>query len=94
MLAWMPDSAFQLDEDKVVQNISKARQRAALGFSGMTEFVLPTGILDRGDISPNAWGGMSALRKVDGGMPGKVVGDTLRRLVARTIAQQIGDAVE
>ena len=37
---------------------------------------------------------MSALRKANGGVRGTVVGDTLRRLVARTIAQQIGDAVE
>ena len=37
---------------------------------------------------------MSALRKAYGGVRGIVVGDVLRRLVARTIAQQIGAAVE
>ena len=37
---------------------------------------------------------MSALRKANGGVRGIVVGDVLRRLVARTIAQQIGAAVE
>ena len=57
------------------------------------------GILARGDIPPNALevirrGRMSALRKVNGGVRGIVVGDTLRRLVARTIVQQIGEAVE
>ena len=57
------------------------------------------GILARGDISPNALEvirscRMSVLRKANGGVRGIVVGDTLRRLVARTIAQQIGEAVE
>ena len=37
---------------------------------------------------------MSALRKANGGVRGIVVGDVLRRLVARTIAQQVGAAVE
>ena len=52
------------------------------------------GILARGDIHPNALEVMSALRRAAGGVRGTVVGDTLRRLVAHTIAQQIDDAVE
>ena len=114
LMARMPDSPFQLDEDKLAQNIRKARRGAAPGPSGMTNEHLFTlleseddlslfsqfaGILARGDIPPNALevirrGRMSALRKANGGVRGIVVGDTLRRLVARTIAQQIGDAVE
>ena len=37
---------------------------------------------------------MSALRKANGGVRGIVVGDVLRRLVARAIAQQIGATIE
>ena len=39
-------------------------------------------------------GRMTALQKPDGGIRGIVVGDVLRRLIARTMAQQIADAVE
>ena len=39
-------------------------------------------------------GRITALRKPSGGIRGIVVGDTFRRLVARTIAQQINPAVE
>ena len=39
-------------------------------------------------------GRLTALRKPDGGVSGIVVGDVLRRFVARTIAQQIADQVE
>ena len=64
----------------------------------MGAFVQFAGILARGDIPPLALevirrGRMSALRKANG-VRGIVVGDVLRRLVARTIAQQIGAAVE
>ena len=37
---------------------------------------------------------MTALQKPSGGVRGIVVGDTFRRLVARTIAQQVSEAVE
>ena len=60
-------------------------------------FVQFAGILVRGNIPPLALevirGRMSALRKANGGVRGIAVGDVLRRLVARTIAQQIGAAV-
>ena len=39
-------------------------------------------------------GRIIALQKPSGGIRGIVVGDTFRRLVARTIAQQINPAVE
>ena len=65
----------------------------------MGAFVQFAGILARWDIPPLALevirtGRMSALRKANGGVRGIVVGDVLRRLVARKIAQQIGAAVE
>ena len=37
---------------------------------------------------------MTELAKPDGGVRGIVAGDVIRRLVARTMAQQLGDAVE
>ena len=39
-------------------------------------------------------GRMTALSKPDGGVRGIVTGDVVRRLVARTMAQQLSDAVE
>ena len=39
-------------------------------------------------------GRMTALRKPAGGVRGIVVGDVIRRLVARTVAQQVGSNVE
>ena len=39
-------------------------------------------------------GQMTALSKPDGGIRGIVVGDVIRRLVARTMAQQLTPAVE
>ena len=37
---------------------------------------------------------MTALRKKDGGVRGIVVGEVIRRATARTVAQQLGPAVE
>ena len=39
-------------------------------------------------------GRMTALRKPDGGVRGIVAGDVVRRLVARTMAQQLGPATK
>ena len=39
-------------------------------------------------------GRVSALTKPDGGVRGIVVGDVFRRLIARTIAQEIGETVQ
>ena len=65
----------------------------------MSAFAQVAGILARGDILPLALevirrGRMRASRKASGGVRGIVVVDVLRRLVARTIAQQMGVAVE
>ena len=38
-------------------------------------------------------GRMTTLRKPDGGVRGIVTGDVVRRLVSRTMAQQMGEAV-
>ena len=56
-------------------------------------------LFSRGHVPPGALealrlGRITALAKPDGGIRGIVVGDVLRRVVAKTIAQQIGDQVE
>ena len=56
-------------------------------------------LLAQGEVPPEALsiirkGRMTALQKPSGGVRGIVVGDTFRRLVARTIAQQVSQAVE
>ena len=53
----------------------------------------------RGQIPPEILEGvrvgrMTALQKPDGGVPGIVVGDVMRRLVARTLTQQFGPQAE
>ena len=55
--------------------------------------------LARADVPPSIveairMGRMTALRKTNGGVRGIVVGDVVRRLVARTVAQQLGPSVE
>ena len=55
--------------------------------------------LARADVPPSIveairMGRMMALRKTNGGVRGIVVGDVVRRLVARTVAQQLGPSVE
>ena len=54
--------------------------------------------LARGDVPPSIieairMGRMTALHKTNGGVRGIVVGDVVRRLVARTVAQQLGPSV-
>ena len=55
--------------------------------------------LARADVPPSIvdairQGRLTALRKPSGGVRGIVVGDVIRRVVARTLAQQLGPAVE
>ena len=56
-------------------------------------------LLAQGEVPPEAMsiirkGRMTVLQKPSGGVRGIVVGDTFRRLVARTMAQQVSEAVE
>ena len=56
-------------------------------------------LLARGELPPSIVdvirvGRLTALRKSNGGVRGIVAGEVIRRLVARTIAQQLGPAVE
>ena len=56
-------------------------------------------LMARGDMPPQAieaikLGRMTALRKESGGVRGIVSGEVMRRLTARTIAQQVGPAVK
>ena len=65
----------------------------------MERLCLLGGIMSRGEVPVRVepairLGRMTALQKPDGGIRGIVVGDVFRRLIARTMAQQIADAVE
>ena len=56
---------------------------------GLAQGVVPESIVDAVRL-----GRMTALRKFDGGVRGIVVGDVIRRLVSRTVAQQMSATVE
>ena len=63
----------------------------------MERLCLLAGIMARGEVPVRVepairLGRMTALQKPDGGIRGTVVGDVFRRLIARTMAQQIADA--
>ena len=93
----------------LLKNLKSARRGAACGPSGITtEHLRP--LLDSEEdcdcqafararipdevLSAVRMGRITALQKPSGGIRGIVVGDSVRRLVSRTIAQQIGPAVE
>ena len=71
-----------LDDDNMLRLLFKA----ALQISH--------GNIPNGTRSGIRTGRLTALQKDDGGVRGIVAGDILRRIVARTIAQQIGKEVE
>ena len=52
------------------------------------------GLIPRSVVETVKLGWMTALRKKDGGVRGIVASEVIRRLTARTIAQQLGPAVE
>ena len=91
--------------DLLLKNLRTSRRGAAAGPSGTTTEHLKI-LLDevailfvRGQIPPEILEGvrvgrMTALQKPDGGVRGIVVGDVMRRLVARTLAQQFGPQAE
>ena len=96
--------AFELDESKFNRNLRSSRRGAAAGPSGMTmehlrpllddarslhSFFFPHSVVDLVRL-----GRLTALTKPDGGVRGIVAGDVVRRLVARTMSQQWGPAVE
>ena len=56
---------------------------------GLAQGAVPESIVDAVRL-----GRMTALSKPDGGVRGIVVGDVIRRLVSRTMAQQMSAAVE
>ena len=81
------------------------RPRIAIGLLGFSDVVhdfvhLPlAALLARAQISDVATqmihiGRLTALSKLDGGVRGVVAGDITRRLMARTMAQQLQQAVE
>ena len=100
---------FPLDAERFIKSIRSARRGAAGGPSGMTtEHLRPMmdnmndmerlcllgGIMARGEVPVRVEPAIRLGRMTDGGIRGIVVGDVFRRLIARTMAQQIADAVE
>ena len=71
-----------LDSVKDQQLLCKLAQQVAV--AGITPTV----------VEPIRMGRMTALRKTNGGVRGIVIGDVFRRLVARTMPQQLGPQVE
>ena len=104
---WFP---FELDHETMLQNLRCARRGAAPGPSGMTSEHLQhdgDGVLlcelaeqfarvsvPEEIVDALRMGRMTALQKPSGGVRGIVVGDSFRRLVARTIAQHLRTVVE
>ena len=97
----MPESPFDLDFDRFANNIRSAKRGSAPGPSGMTvehlHPILESGadltalfrvavLYSRGQVPPNA---PEAVR-LGRSQTEESAGSVLRRLVARTIAQQIG----
>ena len=96
ILNFQPTVSLDLDEDK----FCSSRKGAAAGPSGMTtEHLRPLFLVAEAQILDIATrmirvGRFTALSKPDGGVRGIVAGDVIRRLVARTMAQQSQKAVE
>ena len=90
LLAWNPDSPAELLPDQFFANL-----RPAPGPSGLTGEILRL-VLEDADV-PTAVGGwlgigrLVAVQKPSGGVRGLVVGDFLRWLASRTLAQQFAD---
>ena len=86
---------FNLDENSFLRCLRSCRRGAAAGPSRMTsEHLRP--LLDDWSsmqVLVKAARRLTALSKRDGGVRGIVAGDVFRRLVARTMAKQLGQAV-
>ena len=94
-----PQSTFKLDATQFARNLRSARRGAAGGPSpsntsnlcwmDLQRFVHVAERLSRAQIPPSVreairLGRLTALQKADGGIRGIVLGDIIRRLVART----------
>ena len=97
LLSFQPESSLHLSQALLLKNLKCARRGAAGGPSGMTaEHLRP--VLESSRDAERFWnmcqsfrmGRITALQKPTGGVRGIVAGDIIRRLVARTIAQQFG----
>ena len=105
-----PEVPFDLDVDKFMHNLRTARKACAGGPSGMTAQHLKVGLespvicglmgevachfararMPAEVVQANRLGRITALQKPDGG----VVGGVFRRLIARTMAQQLSKFAE
>ena len=110
LTGFQPTSLVELEQDRLLKNLRSARRGAAGGPSGMTadhvrplldserdaeSFCRMCEEFARAQVSDEVvqalrMGRMTAL----GGIRGIVVGDFIRRLVARTLAQQLNPAIE
>ena len=82
---------FELDQ-LFARNLRTSRRRAAGGPSGTTTEHLRHELFTAIDLI--IVGRLTALSKPDGGVRGTVASDVIRRLVARTMSQQLSEAVE
>ena len=99
-----PEVPLDLDFTKFKECVHSARRGAAAGPSGMTAtpcwrrkwtvVICTRWPLDPVERHLKRMGRMTALQKDDGGVRGIVVGDSFRRLVARTIAKQFSSRAE
>ena len=92
LLNFQPDAPVALDRAALITNLCHARKGSAPGRSGYTRPNCSAFFARAKVPAPIAaaisLGRLVALRKPSGGARGLVVGDLLRRLVARTLAQQ------
>ena len=103
---WSSEVPFALDVKRFAKNLRTSRRGAAPGPSGMTsEHLRPLLLFRAGEqlargeapevaVEAIRMERMTALQKAYGGVRGIVAGDVMRRLVGRTVAQQIMPAVE
>ena len=105
MLEFVPAVAFAVDEKRFAQNMRSSRRGAAPAPLGMTsEYLRPLlarpadlhWLFRAGEqmVEAICMGRMTARQKTDGGVRRIAAGDVMRRLVGRTVAQQMMPAVE
>ena len=101
-------TVFNLDEVLFGKNVRSGRKGAAGGPSGVTHDHLPKdlhllftvcdlfakGQMPREVVQAIKLGRMTALQKEGGGVRGIVAGEVIRRVTAKTIAQQLGPFVK